>query len=48
VKQTAALLRDARAVLRRLDALGVSARATADLSTGDIASLREACDRLVS
>ena len=48
VKQATALLRDARAVLRKLDTLAATAMAINDPSIRDIAALRDACDRLVS
>lgn len=48
VKQATGLLRDARAVLRRLDTLAATALAINDPSLRDIAALRDACDRLVS
>ncbi len=48
VKRTAALLRDARAVLRRLDALVAAARADGDPAHADIVALRDGCERLVS
>ena len=48
VKRTAALLRDARAVLRRLDALAAAARAADDPAHADISALRDGCERLVS
>lgn len=48
VKRTEALLRDARAVLRRLDVLAATAMAVEDPALPDIAALRDACDRLVT
>ena len=48
VKHAAALLRDARAVRRKLDTLAATALAINDPSVRDIAALRDACDRLVS
>jgi hypothetical protein len=48
VKQATALLRDARAVRRKLDMLAATAMAINDPSLHDIAALRDACDRLVS
>jgi hypothetical protein len=48
VKRTEALLRDARAVLRRLDVVMATALAVEDPALPDIAALREACDRLVA
>ena len=48
VKRTATLLRDARAVLRKLDVLAAAARAADDPAHADIAALRDGCERLVS
>lgn len=48
VKRTAALLRDARAVLRRLDILATAAQVADDPAHADIAALRDGCERLVS
>ena len=48
VKRTAALLRDARAVLRKLDVLAAAAREADDPAHADIAALRDGCERLVS
>ena len=48
VKRTEVLLRDARAVLRKLDVLAAQAMATEDPALADIAALRDGCDRLVS
>jgi hypothetical protein len=48
VKRTAALLRDARSILRRIDVLAATAAAVDDPALRDIAALREAADRLVS
>jgi soluble cytochrome b562 len=48
VKRTAALLRDARAVLRKLDVLAAAARAADDPAHADISALRDGCERLVS
>jgi ribosomal 50S subunit-associated protein YjgA (DUF615 family) len=48
VKRTETLLRDARAVLRRVDVLAAQAVATGDPALADIAALRDGCDRLVS
>lgn len=47
-KRSAALSRDARAVLRRLDALLAVARAESDPSVPDIAGARTAVERLVT
>ncbi len=47
VKRTATLLRDARAVLRKLDVLAAQALATEDPVLPEIAALRDGCDRLV-
>ena len=47
-KRSAALLRDARAVLRRMDALLTAARADDDPSVRDITDARTAVERLVS
>lgn len=46
-KRTAALLRDARSVQRRLDLLAKSADAFEDLSLQRVAEAQEAVDRLV-
>ena len=48
VKRTEALLRDARAVLRRVDVLLATALAIEDPALPEIAALRDACDRLVA
>ena len=48
VKQATALLRDARAVLRKLDTMAATSMAINDPSVRDIAALRDAGDRLVS
>ncbi len=48
VKRTAALLRDARSILRRIDVLAATAAAVEDPALGDIAALRDCADRLVS
>jgi soluble cytochrome b562 len=48
LKRTEMLLRDARAVLRKLDVLAAQARATEDPTVPEIAALRDGCDRLVS
>ena len=48
LRRTEALLRDARAVLRRLDVLMATALAVEDPALPDIAALRDACDRLVT
>jgi hypothetical protein len=48
VKRTEALLRDARAVLRRVDVLLATALANEDPALPEIAALRGACDRLVA
>ena len=48
VKRTEALLRDARAVLRRVDGLLATALANEDPALPEIAALRDACDRLVA
>ena len=48
VKQATALLRDARALLRKLDTLAATAMAINDPSLRDIAALRDGCGRLVS
>ena len=48
VKQATALLRDARAVLRKLDTLTATAMAINDPSLREIAALRDACGRVVS
>lgn len=42
VKRTAALLRDVRGVLRKLDSLAATAKAIDYPATGDIAALRDA------
>jgi hypothetical protein len=47
-KRSAALLRDARSVLRRLDVLSATAQATGDPSLPHIAEARAAVERLVS
>jgi hypothetical protein len=48
VKRTAMLLRDARAVLRRLDTLAATAAAIEDPSLARIAEARSVVERLVS
>ena len=48
LKRTEAPLRDARAVLRRLDILAATAMAVEDPALPDIAALRESCDHLVA
>lgn len=48
VKRTEALLRDARAVLRRVDVLAATALAIEDPALPEIAALRDAADRLVT
>jgi hypothetical protein len=48
VKRTEALLRDARSVLRRVDALAAKASAAEDPSGALIAEVRAACEHLVS
>lgn len=48
VKRTAALLRDARSILRRSDILLATAAAVEDPALRDIAALRDGADRLVS
>lgn len=48
VRRTEALLRDARAVLRRVDVLLATALAIEDPAFPEIAALRDACDRLVA
>jgi hypothetical protein len=48
VKRTASLLRDARSVLRRLDALMAVARAGGDSSLPTIAMARETVENLVA
>ncbi|MGD1053669.1 MAG: hypothetical protein ABR950_07545 [Candidatus Dormibacteria bacterium] len=48
VKRTAMLLRDARAVLRRVDVLAAQALATEDPALPEIAALRDAANRLVA
>ena len=48
LKRTQALLRDARAVLRRVDVLLATALAIEDPALPEIAALRDACDRLVT
>ena len=48
VKRTAALLRDARAILRRIDVLMATAAAVEDPALRDIAAVRDSTDRLVS
>jgi hypothetical protein len=48
LKRTQALLRDARAVLRRVDVLLATALAIEDPALPEIAALRDACDRLVA
>ena len=47
-KRTAALLRDARSILRRINVLMATAAALEDPVLGDIAALRDGADRLVS
>ena len=42
VKRAVALLRDARAVLRKLDVLAATAMAANDPAVGDVAALRDA------
>ena len=42
VKRAAARLRDARAVLRKLDVLAATAMAANDPAVGDVAALRDA------
>lgn len=48
VKRTAMLLRDARAVLRRIDVLMAAAAAVDDPAVNDIAALRTDAERLVA
>jgi hypothetical protein len=48
MKRTEALLRDARSVLRRVDALAAKASTSDDPSRGLIAEVRTACEHLVS
>ena len=48
VKRTAALLRDARSILRRIDVLMATAAAIEDPALRDITALRDGADRLVS
>jgi hypothetical protein len=48
VKRTEALLRDARAVLSRVDVLLATALANEDPALPEIAALRDACDRPVA
>ena len=48
VKRTAMLVRDARAVLRRVDVLMATAAATEDPAVADIAALRSDTERLVA
>ena len=48
VKRTAMLLRDTRAVLRRVDVLLATALAIEDPALPEISALRDACDRLVT
>ena len=48
VKRTAMLLRDARAVLRRIDVLMAAAAATDDPVVADIAALRSDTEHLVA
>ena len=47
-KRSAALLRDARAILRRLDALFTAATGDGDPSVADITAARTAVERLVT
>jgi hypothetical protein len=47
-KRTAAMVRDARSVLRRIDALAATARTADDPSLPLIAEVRSAAERLVS
>jgi hypothetical protein len=47
-KRTAALLRDARSVLRRIDVMAATAAAVDDNSLELVAEAREATERLVS
>jgi hypothetical protein len=47
-KRTAALVRDARSVLRRIDTLAATASAVDDTSLPLIAEVRTAAERLVS
>jgi hypothetical protein len=48
VKMTAMLVRDARAVLRRIDVLIASAAAVDDQTVREIADLRSAAERLLA
>jgi hypothetical protein len=48
VKRTAMLLRDARAVLRRVDVLMAAAAASDDPALADIAALRSDTEHLVA
>lgn len=48
VKRTAMLLRDARAVLRRVDVLMATASAADDPAVADIAALRSDTEHLVA
>ena len=48
MKRTEALLRDARSVLRRVDALAARAKTSDDPSRALIAEVRTACEHLVS
>lgn len=48
VKRTAAMLRDARSILRRIDVLLATAAALEDPALRDIAALRDGADHLVS
>jgi hypothetical protein len=48
VKRTQALVRDARAVLRKLDVLAAMALAAEDPAVPDIAALRDGCERLLA
>lgn len=48
VKRTAALLRDARGILRRIDVLMATAAAVEDPALREIAALRDGADHLVS
>jgi hypothetical protein len=46
-KRTAALLRDARAVLRKIDVLAATAATAEDPALGEVSVVRHACAQLV-